>query len=473
MFSLCLMLIDLDSTLSILSADGKKKASSYSFGRKLGVNKLSDKSSLPFHMIVFRAGWLAKNLHSAFDYIFNSMLKDEKCGKGLADWDEEDGLKHEGGYSPNFYAIATEKEKATLFVQLLFFKQKEHVDIEVSRLLFASLLRFYNDFEHILATEPNRKFEHNDHPLQSEINKTMQEVNVSDELFKTWQQEVKNDFVAKNYLALPQSDIQGDIRVDVRTPLLCLRKVEQSSSASYSANAQTQTEVRHLREEVKMLRNTVEKLVNTIENLVDINSLTVDRKRKRISNDNENVDVHEIVAVNTQDRNNQHKSVNLPTWETVSNILKKTQLEDFIFNYMDYQTDMVYDNVGDGKKSKIRTEKKRFTKLYETIMLCKCTDDDDLTERPSDPAELLAWKNHTQAMSRDYYDNAKRIYEVTGGKGNIGRTNLTKHYGKMKAYLEEERTVTAEDNEAMQIENNMDNESDALNVDLSEPVEEE
>ena len=103
------MLIDLDSTLSILSADGKKKASSYSFGRKLGVNKLSDKSSLPFHMIVFRAGWLAKNLHSAFDYIFNSMLKDEKCGKGLADWDKEDGLKHEGGYSPNFYAIATEK----------------------------------------------------------------------------------------------------------------------------------------------------------------------------------------------------------------------------------------------------------------------------------------------------------------------------------------------------------------------------
>lgn len=72
-------------------------------------------------MIVFRAGWLAKNLHSAFDYIFNSMLKDEKCGKGLADWDEEDGLKHEGGYSPNFYAIATKVEKAEMFVDIYIF----------------------------------------------------------------------------------------------------------------------------------------------------------------------------------------------------------------------------------------------------------------------------------------------------------------------------------------------------------------
>ena len=73
-------------------------------------------------------------------------------------------------------------------------------------------------------------------------------------------------------------------------------------------------------------------------------------------------------------------------------------------------------------------------------------------------------------MSREYFNNAKVLYKETGGKGNIGRTNLSKHYGKMKAYLEEERTVTAEDNEAMQIEKNMDNESDALNADLSVPV---
>ena len=55
--------------------------------------------------------------------------------------------------------------------------------------------------------------------------------------------------------------IPQDIRVDTRTPLLCLRKVEQSSSASHSTNAETQTEVRHLQEEVKMLMNTVSTLV--------------------------------------------------------------------------------------------------------------------------------------------------------------------------------------------------------------------
>ena len=60
------------------------------------------------------------------------------------------------------------------------------------------------------------------------------------------------------------SKIPQDIRVDVRTPSLCLRKVEQSSSASYSTNAETQTEVGHLREEVKMIMNTVSNLVDVV-----------------------------------------------------------------------------------------------------------------------------------------------------------------------------------------------------------------
>ena len=36
---------------------------------------------------------------------------------------------------------------------------------------------------------------------------------------------------------------------------------------------------------------------------------------------------------------------------------EKTQLEDFIFNYMDYQTDMVCDNLNDGEKVKLGQRK--------------------------------------------------------------------------------------------------------------------
>ena len=70
-------------------------------------------------------GWgVVKKLHSALDYIFNSALKDEKCARGLADWDEKDGLKHNGGYSPSFEAIATDVDKAKVFMSLLFFTRE-------------------------------------------------------------------------------------------------------------------------------------------------------------------------------------------------------------------------------------------------------------------------------------------------------------------------------------------------------------
>lgn len=55
--------------------NNKRRKNAYSHDRKLGINILSDDSSLSFQTIVFRAGWAVKNLHSTFDYIFNSNQK--------------------------------------------------------------------------------------------------------------------------------------------------------------------------------------------------------------------------------------------------------------------------------------------------------------------------------------------------------------------------------------------------------------
>ena len=64
------------------------KQTSYSHGRKKSANVLSDLFNLPFHVLIFRCGWAAKNIHSAFDYIFNLVSKDEACGHALAGWKE-------------------------------------------------------------------------------------------------------------------------------------------------------------------------------------------------------------------------------------------------------------------------------------------------------------------------------------------------------------------------------------------------
>ena len=63
---------DVEDYEIFMNKDTNRKKTSYSYGRKLGINVLSNVSALPFQVIVFRAGWMVKNLHSAFDYIFNS-----------------------------------------------------------------------------------------------------------------------------------------------------------------------------------------------------------------------------------------------------------------------------------------------------------------------------------------------------------------------------------------------------------------
>ena len=120
---------------------------------------LSNVSSLPFQTIVFCAGWMVKNLHSAFDYIFNSVKKDDDCAHVLAGWMNQADNKFQGGYSPRFEAIKTDPDQALLFLKALFFNQRHNVEENILKLLFASILRFYNDFEALLSLEPNNKFD--------------------------------------------------------------------------------------------------------------------------------------------------------------------------------------------------------------------------------------------------------------------------------------------------------------------------
>ena len=136
--------------------DKKRKKTAYSHGGKLGVNVLSNISSLPFHVIVFRAVWIVKNLHSTFDYIFNSMHKYDSCAHALAVWLKTINSKYQGGYTPNFESIKTEPDKAEMFLKFLFLKQKYYVDEKVLKLLLASILIFYQELEEFLDKEPKK-----------------------------------------------------------------------------------------------------------------------------------------------------------------------------------------------------------------------------------------------------------------------------------------------------------------------------
>ena len=72
-------------------------------------------------------------------------------------------------------------------------------------------------------------------------------------------------------------------------------------------------------------------------------------------------------------------------------------------------------------------------------------------------------------MSCEYYENLKKIYELTNGPGKIGRTNLMKHYSKMKKYLQEQ-TVTEESNNGVAREQIQCDNIDTMNVNIDVSV---
>ena len=55
------------------------KLASGHIGKKSGINQLADLENM--QMFVFREGWMVKNMHTAFDYIFNIQKKTQFVGR--------------------------------------------------------------------------------------------------------------------------------------------------------------------------------------------------------------------------------------------------------------------------------------------------------------------------------------------------------------------------------------------------------
>ena len=106
--------------------------------------------------MVFRCGWATKNLHTAFDYIFNSTNKDTVCGKILGQWTKLSNGKITGGCPPNANDVVTNMEMMNKFVSNLFRHQKYLANTEVKRLLLGSI--FYGRIKYmksLLMTHPS------------------------------------------------------------------------------------------------------------------------------------------------------------------------------------------------------------------------------------------------------------------------------------------------------------------------------
>ena len=101
------------------NSTGKKVSSlrSHSF-KRFSVNELQEQ--LPPHSFVARCGWIARNMHTMFEYFFNSRTQDLQSALVLGGWVNRIGNDIQGGVPHTREHLSTAQEKLTPFIMALF-----------------------------------------------------------------------------------------------------------------------------------------------------------------------------------------------------------------------------------------------------------------------------------------------------------------------------------------------------------------
>ena len=159
--------------------------------------------------IIFRCGWLVRNQHSVFDYIHNKLKLVQQGGKILAGWKVKFGDDYFGGYSPTLDAVSTGKDLLTNFAYLLLASHPFVTD-EKKEILVAVLLHYYRDFCAALKAHPQEIFENLlTHTVCAKIEMARKICKISIEMFESWQDDIRSDFLSKNMLALDLKGLNG------------------------------------------------------------------------------------------------------------------------------------------------------------------------------------------------------------------------------------------------------------------------
>lgn len=108
----------------------------------------------------FRCGWVTRNIHSAFDYIYNSASKDRTCGKVLSNWLRSVNGEIVGGYPPTAEDIQTEEEKLFKFTKNLFSHQVHVTNKDLKKLMIGSILRWEDDVIRCISSDPLKSYVH-------------------------------------------------------------------------------------------------------------------------------------------------------------------------------------------------------------------------------------------------------------------------------------------------------------------------
>lgn len=138
---------------------------------------MAEEGSLQFHQMCFRCGWVTRNIHSAFDYIYNSSNKDRQCGKVLGNWQRSVNGQLVGGYPPTSEDIVTETNVLFKFTNHLFSNQVHVTNNNFKKLMLGSILRWEDNVYEMIRKDPLGQYTNNlsSHGYVAEIEKIKSE----------------------------------------------------------------------------------------------------------------------------------------------------------------------------------------------------------------------------------------------------------------------------------------------------------
>ena len=344
--------------------------------------------------------------------------------------------KYIGGLSPSIKGIVTEPELAIRFMTMLYRHQPD-VDFVVQKLLFASLLQFYGDFVDLIMEEPHKKFENpRNHAVIDKIEQTKLDCGVTNTLFLKWQSEVKADFVRKNCMALPISDLDEDALVDGRSVIAYIKKVDKNSRASYVLNNDLHTKATSQDKTILELTKTLGSVVSELQDMRGQMNLLLQLKgvdwdeHKRTHAEMQETDTGSEWNQSEHETHLETSSPQCVPWERLVEDLSKCDLKGFLYMWYDRQADISYDLTANKTDKNVRNKKFRLNKIKGHLFKFKPPSLPPISDRPTEPDEISSWQRNLNEHSTQCYQNAVEQFETKSLPPISSHSMFMKHCAK-------------------------------------------
>ena len=114
------------------------------------------------------------------------------------------GETYDGGVPPNLKHIKNDRDKIPNFVKL-WLGRHINIDVDMQEFIVANMLRHWDATVDIIQKEPRRTFEgekYRTHDFIHTIDTIRNQLNISDDTFKSWIKDIRTKFILNNYFSM-------------------------------------------------------------------------------------------------------------------------------------------------------------------------------------------------------------------------------------------------------------------------------